>query len=275
MSRNSIPGLTFLFLFVSVALRAQVGALLWSDEFNADGLPDSTKWSYEKGFVRGGEFQYYTAGRSVNAVVAGGKLRITCRKEPFPNAAFVPGDSAWNRSRDTASYTSASIHTFKKMGFLYGRIEARAKLPRGRGTWPAIWLLGENIGAGWPECGEIDIMEAFGAEPKAIYATLHYAGPDGKDAPAGKKRVRKHAVRGFHTYAIDWGPDLIVWYFDGREYFRFETEPAGETFRKPFYLIMNLAFGSSWAPQVDDAALPQQFLVDYVRYYALPQEGAR
>ncbi len=275
MSRSSIPALIVLFLAGSLALRAQVGTLLWSEEFSADGLPDSTKWSYEKGFVRGGEFQYYTAGRSVNAVVTGGKLRITCRKETFPNAAYLPGDTAWNRRRDSASYTSASIHTFRKAGFLYGRIEVRAKLPRGRGTWPAIWLLGENLRAGWPECGEIDIMEALGAEQKAVYATLHYAGPGGKDVHAGKKWVRKHQVRGFHTYAIDWTPDLIVWYFDGREYFRFETKPAGETFQKPYYLILNLAYGSSWAPQVDDAALPQQFLVDYVRYYALQEGGSR
>ncbi|MDR3246305.1 MAG: glycoside hydrolase family 16 protein, partial [Prevotellaceae bacterium] len=144
--------LFFLFFLMPGYLFCQTNKweLIWSDEFNYSGLPNSRKWNYEEGFVRNREAQYYTKARLENAKVENGELVITARKEAY----------------DAASYTSASINTRGKFEFQGGRIEVRAKLPEGRGVWPAIWTLGTNINkVGWPVCGEIDIMEFVGYEP--------------------------------------------------------------------------------------------------------------
>lgn len=132
--------------------------LAWSDEFDRDGAPDPAKWNPEVGLIRNGELQYYTRDRAKNARIENGHLVIEAHKEPFEKAA----------------YTSASLTTAGRASWTYGRIEARAKLPGGRGTWPAIWMLGDSIRTvGWPTCGEIDIMEHVGYDPEKVHCTVH------------------------------------------------------------------------------------------------------
>jgi beta-glucanase (GH16 family) len=234
--------------------------LVWSDEFNYQGLPDTNKWDYEQGFVRNHESQYYTTGRLENARVEHGHLVIEGRKEHFtpPNQAPV-------------EYTSASLTTQTKASWEYGRIEVRAKLPRGRGTWPAIWMLGINITqAGWPACGEIDIMEFLGRETNNIHGTLHYAVNGQHQSDTSIMNTAKPYEK-FHVYAIEWTPDRIDLFFDHTKYHTVFIDKAGtgfdNPFRKPQYLIINLALGGDWGGAIDDSALPQKYLIDYVRVY--------
>ena len=232
--------------------------LQWHDEFEGTGLPDSTKWGYEHGFVRNSEKQFYTRRRLENARVENGHLVITARKENY---------------RD-ANYTSASLRTKGTASWTYGRIEVRAQLPTGRGMWPAIWMLGTNIDTvGWPACGEIDIMEYVGFEPDTIYANIHTAAFNHVDGTAKGSSIHVEAPdEAFHTYAIEWTPDHIDFSVDDRNYFTFENTGGGTTewpFDQPFYLILNAAVGGSWGGQegIDDAIFPQPYRIEYVRVY--------
>ena len=234
--------------------------LVWADEFNYQGLPDPTKWSYEVGFVRNHEKQYYTKARLENARVEDGHLVIECRKEHFtpPNHAPV-------------EYTAASLITKNKASWQYGRIEVRAKLPHGKGVWPAIWMLGANHNeAGWPGCGEIDIMEFVGKEPKGIHGTVHYA-IDGKHKSDGGTLETVRPWEDYHNYALEWTPERMDIYFDDQKYHSVPVDKANQgainPFRAPQYLLLNFALGGSWGGPIDDANLPQQFLIDYVRVY--------
>jgi beta-glucanase (GH16 family) len=232
--------------------------LAWSDEFDAAGAPDAGKWDYEEGFLRNDEKQWYTRDRRENARVEGGSLVIEAHREPF----------------ERGQYTSASLVTRNRRSFLYGRLEVRAKLPRGRGMWPAVWMLGANIdGVGWPRCGEIDVMEHVGFVPGRVHATVH------TDAYNHVKGTQKGAQMDlgdlydtFHVYAVEWRPEKIEFFVDGRSYLSFAKEPGGEAvwpFDREHYLIMNVAVGGSWGGQqgIDDAVFPQRMTVDYVRYY--------
>lgn len=234
--------------------------LVWSDEFNADGLPDTNKWGYEVGFVRNHEKQYYTKSRLENARVENGNLVIECRKEHFTPPNHSP-----------VEYTAASLTTQHKESWQYGRIEVRAKLPQGKGVWPAIWMLGTNITrVGWPRCGEIDIMEFVGKEPDQIHGTIHFFAND-KHASDHKSLKVSRPFDDFHVYAIEWTPEKIDFYFDQQKYQTARIDKAdqngGNPFREPQYLILNFALGGSWGGEVDDSILPQQFLIDYVRVY--------
>jgi beta-glucanase (GH16 family) len=234
---------------------------VWSDEFNYQGLPDPAKWDYEEGFVRNHEKQYYTRGRPENARVENGMLVLECRKEEYTPAKHSP-----------VAYTSASLVTRESAGWLYGRIEVRAKLPQGKGVWPAIWTLGTNMPTvGWPACGEIDILEYVGKDPDLIHATIHYAGDDGKHKMNHKQFTTAKPYNDFHTYAIEWFPDRIDFYFDNT---KFQTAlldkadlGAENPFRKPHKLLINLALGGSWGGEIEDAAANQKYLIDYVRIY--------
>jgi beta-glucanase (GH16 family) len=240
--------------------RAGQWELTWSDEFDYQGLPDRTKWGYEEGFVRNHESQYYTRARLQNARVENGLLIIECRKEPFKP-----------ENHDAVAYTAASLTTLNKFSCQYGRIEVRAKLPKGKGVWPAIWALGTNISqVGWPACGEIDIMESVGKEPNNIYGTLHYA-VDGQHLSDGGKLETAKPYDAFHLYAIEWSPDRIDFFFDSRKYHTVLLDKVGtgadHPFRKPYYLLINFALGGARGGPFDDAILPQQYLIDYVRIY--------
>jgi beta-glucanase (GH16 family) len=235
--------------------------LVWSDEFDHPGLPDKSRWGYEEGFIRNGESQYYTVSRPENARVEDGMLVIEGRKENFAAAT----------SKKPADYTSASVTTEGKASWTYGRLEVRAKLPEGKGMWPAIWTLGDNIHAiGWPKCGEIDIMEFVGKAPADIHGTIHYD-KNGQHASNGGSTPIKNPSDGFHTYAVEWWPDRIDFFFDDKKYRTSPLADAGvgeeNAFRKPHYLILNLALGGSWGGAIDDSRLPQKFLIDYVRVY--------
>jgi beta-glucanase (GH16 family) len=246
--------------------------LVWADEFSAPGLPDPAKWGYETGFVRNNEAQYYTKARAQNARVENGVLVIEGRKE-----AYTASDGK------TAAYTSASVTTQGKFDLTYGRVEIRAKLPRGHGIWPAIWMLGTNITRiGWPKCGEIDIMEFVGHEPEKVFATVHWFDPAKTDRETGKQGGHaslggnlpgQKPSDGFHLYAVEWFADRMDFYYDDATYFSCPLDKAGageeNPFRKPHYLILNLAIGGSWGGQkgIDDAVFPQRYEIDYVRFY--------
>jgi beta-glucanase (GH16 family) len=245
--------------------------LVWSDEFDRDGLPDPAKWNYEDGFVRNQEKQFYTRGRKENARVENGLLVIEGRKEQFKNPRYKAGAANSRSADEYADYTAASLITSKKASWLYGRIEVRAKQPQGQGVWPAIWMLGDNFNtAGWPRCGEIDIMEFVGHDPNHVHATVHFS-LDEKHKSSGSKLQTPAPYNDFHIYVLEWNKDCMDFFFDDRKYHTFELKAADEkgenAFRKPQFLMMNLALGGSWGGKIDDAIMPQKFLIDYVRVY--------
>ncbi len=251
--------------------------LVWSDEFDKPGLPNPAKWDYETGFIRNNEQQYYTRQRQENARVEDGMLIIEARKEQWKNDAYDPAAGSGRRSREFADYTSASLTTQGKASWTCGRIEVRAKLPSGRGTWPAIWTLGTNRReVGWPACGEIDIMEFVGFEPGVIHANIHtreynHVRGTGK----GDKIDIADASEAFHVYAVDWEADHIDFFVDNQKYFTFRNEGTGDDvwpYDKDQHLIINLAIGGSWGGQkgIDDSIFPQRYCIDYVRVYQKP-----
>ncbi|MBE6427123.1 MAG: glycoside hydrolase family 16 protein [Planctomycetaceae bacterium] len=236
--------------------------LVWSDEFDGVGLPNPQKWGYEYGFVRNRESQFYTREREKNVYQKNGVLTIESFKEHF------------EENGQTAEITSGSITTEGKAAWTYGRIEVSAKLPKGRGAWPAIWMLGTNIREiGWPKCGEIDIMEYVGFNPTQIHATVH-AGDAGKHTHTSKGsfiRIPEVEDR-FAVYAVEWTKDKMDFFVDDELYFTFKRgdrniEPW--PFDKPHYLILNTAIGGAWggAKGIDEAIFPCRFEIDYVRVY--------
>lgn len=241
--------------------------LVWSDEFNGDG-PDPGKWAYDTERNRQGwynnELQYYSAGRSENARVEQGRLIIEAHKERLDPARFAD----WGGQR----YTSARLLS-AGTGWTYGFFEVRARLPCGRGTWPAIWMLPVQLDK-WPDDGEIDIMEHVGSQPNVIHATLHtglFNHSIGTQRGASKPLAT--ACGNFHRYQLDWRPDAITIGFDGKAFMRIANDrPGGKgawPFTVPFRMILNLAIGGDWAGSkgIDDAALPQRLEVDYVRVW--------
>jgi len=270
MTRRSIspetPGFVLLLALAALTLASCAAPdapskleLVWAEEFNADGPPDPATWGYEVGFIRNQEAQYYTAGRAENARVEGGCLVIESRHEDYAGA----------------SYTSASVNTLGKKEFFCGRIEVRAKIPTGVGSWPAIWMMGTDITrAGWPECGEIDVMENVGYEPDTIYATVHTPGSvndPGKVDKGGQITVSA-PYADFHVYAVEWRPDRLDFFVDGRNYFTYRKDArysAYWRFSKPFYVLLNTAVGGTWGGMhgIDDGIFPLQYSIDYVRYF--------
>ena len=240
--------------------------LVWSDEFNGPNgsLPDARKWTYDLGGSGWGnkELESYTS-RPVNIQQKNGNLVITARRENYTGKDGIP-----------RHYTSARIRTQGLFAQAYGRFEARMKLPTGQGIWPAFWLLGANVKhAGWPSCGEIDIMETIGA-PATMYSTIHgpgYSGAHGISAkytlPSGER-----VDHGFHTYAVEWAPHDIKFFFD-RHLIVERTAaslPTGAhwVYDHPFFILLNLAVGGAWPGNPDAGTkFPQKMLVDYVRVY--------
>jgi beta-glucanase (GH16 family) len=260
---------------MAAALAAgQERKLIWSDEFNTPGAPDPAKWGYESGFVRNEENQFYTEGRRENARVEKGVLVLEARKERWPNPQHQSGAKDWRQSRRETAYTSASVTTQGKAEWTYGRVEVRAKLPTGRGLWPAIWLLGASCPAvGWPLCGEIDIMENVGYDPDVIHANIHtQAYNHVQKTNKGGKITVPAPWRDFHVYAVDWTPERMEFSVDGKVYFRFLNERKGAEvwpFDKPHYLILNIAVGGAWGATkgIDDTVFPQRMEIDWVRVY--------
>jgi len=236
--------------------------LVWQDEFNKSGLPDSCKWSYEKGYVRNREMQYYTVNRPENAVQRDGNLVITARND----SAMIDGQ--------IRPVTSASLITRNKGDWKYGRIEVRAKLPMCLGTWPAIWMMPTTrVYGGWPKGGEIDMMEHVGYDPHKIYFNLHTEKYNhSKGTGRGSSVDCLNPDKEFHVYAVEWFEDHIDWFFDDKKVFTIQDDGEGwESWPldQPFYLIINFAFGGAWGGSqgVDLSGLPQEYLIDYVRVF--------
>jgi beta-glucanase (GH16 family) len=224
--------------------------LTWSDEFNGNEI-DRTKWNFEIGDdIRNNESQYYTA-RNTNARIENGSLIIEAHKEKY----------------NGADYTSASLLTRGLHSFWYGRIEMRAKLPHGAGTWPAFWTTGTNyINVGWPECGEIDIMEYLGRMPGIIHGTVHYTSNTGTHISQGGNKTINDPQE-FKTYSIEWDEDHIKFFVNDINYYSFDIG-NNEAFRKPHILRLNFALGGWWGKEIDDSMLPQKYIIDYVRVYS-------
>jgi beta-glucanase (GH16 family) len=242
--------------------------LVWSDEFSGpDGSsPDSNKWTYDLGGKGWGnnELESYT-DRKENAHLEKGNLAITAQKESFTGTDGVKRD-----------YTSARLKTQGLFAQTYGRFEARIKIPEGQGMWPAFWMLGQDIpSAGWPKCGEIDIMENIGKEPATIHGSLH--GPSSTANTSDLTAIfslptHENYADDFHLYAVEWEPDVVRFYVDSNLYATFHSSdwPAGGkwVFDHPFFIILNLAVGGDWPGSPDASTkFPQSMLVDYVRVY--------
>ncbi len=243
--------------------------LVWSDEFNTTGrqLPASSQWAYDvyrntAGWYNG-ELQYYGNARSQNSVVHDGRLFITARKE-----ALQGGVADWGGQ----AYTSARLVTKGKQTWTYGFFDIRAKLSCGQGTWPAIWMLGDSS-AGWPDQGEIDIMEQTGWDKATVLATIHTRAGYGGNGSTGRTAV-PGACDTFHNYQMHWTPSAIDFYVDGvsfRPSYRKTANPTGWPFDKPQYLLLNVAVGGTLGGAVQDATLSTSSLeVDYVRVYQSP-----
>jgi beta-glucanase (GH16 family) len=233
----------------------------WQDEFDYTGKPDGTKWDYDLGGSGWGnnELQYYT-DNATNASVANGKLTITLRKE----------------NKDGRSYTSARLVTRKKFDFLYGRIEIKAKLPSGKGTWPALWTLPTDYDYGsWPASGEFDIMEHVGYDPNVVHISAHTSKYNFKlkNGKTGTRTVDS-AVTEYHVYRMDWTPYSIKGYIDGALILEYVNDGSGSAvwpFDKRFHLLFNIAYGGDWGGSqgLDTNIFPASMDVDYVRYYKM------
>lgn len=248
------------------SMETPYGKLIWSDEFDQDGVPDPKKWSYDMGGHGWGnqELQHYT-NRPENARVEEGVLIIEALKEEFLSA----------------QYTSARLVTKNKGDWMYGRVEVSAKLPQGRGTWPAIWMLPTDSPYGyWPSGGEIDIMEHVGFQPGSVHANIH-TGKYNHSIGTGKgktTRVDTYDTE-FHVYAVEWRPYVLDFFIDDTLYFTYvyDWEKDGEDgymawpFDKDFHLVLNIAVGGAWGGQrgVDDSIFPQKMEIEYVRVYDL------
>ena len=241
--------------------------LVWSDEFNGPNgsALDSSKWVRETGGGGWGnnELEYYTA-RPENAYQQDGNLVITVLQEKYTGTDGV-----------TKNYTSARLKTLGKFSQTFGRFEARMKIPRGQGIWPAFWMLGTDIEKpGWPDCGEIDIMENIGKEPSFVHGTIHgpgYSGANGIGAPYALPGNQNFADD-FHLYAVEWEPNAIRFYVDDHLYTtRTPADlPKGAkwVYDHPFFLLLNVAVGGYWPGNPDASSVfPQTMLVDYVRVY--------
>ena len=225
--------------------------LVWSDEFNTDGAPDTSKWGYDigAGGWGNGESQYYTNSAN-NVIVEGGNLKITAKAQNLSGS----------------NYTSARLKSENKFEFKYGKVEVRAKLPAGGGTWPAIWMLGENYATNtWPACGEIDIMEHKGNEPNKIHGSLHYPGNFGGNANTNTTMITGASSQ-FHVYKAVWSPNSIKIYVDN-VLFHTVANSGSLPFNANFFLILNVAMGGNFGGTIDPAFSQSAMEVDYVRVY--------
>lgn len=243
---------------------AQNWSLIWADEFDYTGLPDPQKWVYDVGGDGWGnnELQYYTENRPENARVEDGQLIIEARQESYGGN----------------EYTSARLLTRGKGDWLYGRVEVRAKLPGGKGAWPAIWMLPTNWEYGdWPASGEIDIMEYVGYDPDVLHFTVHTdAYNHSINTEVGGSTRLDDPEGSYYTYAIEWFPDRIDFFVNDVKHFSFENENKTFSewpFDKAFHLILNIAIGGNWGgvEGVDDSLFPKTMEVDYVRVYKSPE----
>lgn len=253
----------FAFLLASLPLTSATnGKLVWSDEFNGpkNSAPDPAKWTYDLGGGGWGNQELETYTKSSGNILEDGKGHLAIRAVKLGPQHF----------------TSARIKTEGKFTFTYGKVEARIKIPYGQGIWPAFWMLGVDISsAGWPQSGEVDVMENVGKEPTLVHGTIHGPGYSGKGgisfafpSPGGKP-----FSKGFHVYTVEWLPDSIKFFVDDSLYGTVTPASLPEgtvwVYNHPFFLLLNLAVGGGWPGNPDaTTSFPQTMLVDWVRVYA-------
>lgn len=225
--------------------------VIWSDEFNVNGAPDTNKWTAQlwgPGRVNN-ELQSYTE-RPENVIVEGGVLKIKAIREKY----------------GTGDFTSGRLESIGKFDFTYGKVVIRAKVPTGVGTWPAVWMLGSNIGTvGWPACGEIDILESVGKNPNQNHSSLHSPGRSGSTPDTATIKVPNDNTE-FHIYEADWRADSIKFSVDGVVFYTFINSDKFP-FNKKFFLIVNVAMGGAWGGPVDPNFTTSNLEVDYIRVY--------
>ncbi len=244
--------------------------LVWADEFNTNGAPDPANWNYEHGFVRNHEQQWY---QEENAFCTNGLLVIEARREPKPNPIFSASSGDWKKSRAQIDYTSASLTTRKRHEFTYGKFEMRARIDTRPGSWPAFWTLGATPHIGWPEGGEIDIMEFYNG---TVLANFGYS----LDQKIKWNTVRKPIAelggeawsREFHIWTMTWDEKKFELRLDGALMNQFELADAdnadeGNPFRRPEYIILNQAIGGDSGGDPAQTVFPIRFEVDWVRVY--------
>jgi beta-glucanase (GH16 family) len=257
-----VPGSDMMSTDLATPLPLPNRTLVWQDEFEgaAGAAPDSSKWSFDVGGSGWGNAQLeYDTDRATNVALDGnGRLVITARKEAYMGKAYTSG-----RINSIDHYTKA-----------YGRFEARIQMPRGKGMWPAFWLLGGNVGQiGWPDCGEIDIVENKGQEPYTVHGTVHGPGYSGGQSISSYKNLLGMPLADdFHIYAIEWAPGSVTFSVDDFEYFTFTPAQLPRNtqwvFDHPFGILLNLAVGGNYlGPPDSSTVFPQQMVVDYVRVY--------
>jgi beta-glucanase (GH16 family) len=236
-------------------------AIVWSDEFSKDGQPDPAKWSHDTSLNKTGwhnqELQYYAGPRAKNAFVRNGRLIITARKESMREKPD------WGGQR----YTSARLITRGKGDWTYGFFEIRAKLPCGKGTWPAIWML--NSPAIWPAGGELDIMEHVGREPGRVFSTVHTEKGHGGNGSGGAVQIAD-ACHAFHNYQMHWTADWVRFGVDGVVHFEYKNPRLGPEqwpFDTPQFLILNIAVGGLFGGEVDERIFPVSMEIEHVRVY--------
>jgi len=245
--------------------------LVWSDEFNKDGPPDSSSWTYENGFVRNQELQWY---QPENARCENGYLIIEARREEKPNPAYVPGSKDWRTKRPIINYTSACLITRGRKTWQYGRFEMKAKIDISPGLWPAWWTLG--TAGRWPANGEIDIMEYYRKRLLANIACLNkehgaewFSNTFSTDSLGGKKWSAK-----FHIWRMDWTKEFIALYVDNQLLNKVSLDSlinkdgsGFNPFKQPHYMLLNLAIGGTSGGDPSDTPFPKEFVIDYVRVY--------
>jgi beta-glucanase (GH16 family) len=254
----TVCALLVLFSFCNHSSPDKKYQLVWQDEFDGTQI-DASSWGFDTGGEGWGnnELEYYT-DRPENASVSGGNLVITARKEDYNGRA----------------YTSARMITKGKRSFLYGRADIRAKLPKGQGIWPALWMLGQNIDeVGWPKCGEIDIMELLGHAPDTVYGTVHWGVSENELHSKGDRFVLQtgNFSDDFHVFSVLWEEDSLQILVDDYPYLTITKQEFAANeypFDKPQYFLFNIAVGGDWPGSPDASTVfPQQMLVDYIRVF--------
>ncbi|MBO4332590.1 MAG: glycoside hydrolase family 16 protein [Paludibacteraceae bacterium] len=258
---------------LSVNMFAKQGwQLVWNDEFDYQGAPDESKWSFD---TQGNnwdwgndEAQNYTPKENKNAWVEDGNLVIEARKEPY----------RWYGDGQTKEYTSARLRTLGKGDWLYGKVEVRALLPKGRGMWPAIWMLAsEEKYGGWPNSGELDIMENVGFDPNKIHCNIHTEAYNHKNnTNKGNTVSTSNPNENWHVYSMEWDAEKVIFFLDGNQVFRFDNEHKSYKewpYDQKFHLLLNVAVGGGWGGEqgIDNSVFPQRMLVDYVRVYQMAE----
>ena len=252
VTAKGITGTTAISKSIDITVTISTG-LVWSDEFDIPGAPNASKWGYDIGTGAGGwgnnELQYYT-NRADNSYVSAGTLKIIAKKEAYQGS----------------QYTSARLLSKGKYSFKYGKVEVRAKLPAGIGTWPAIWMLGDNFSTvSWPACGEIDIMEHRGSELNKITGAFHYPGFYGGSAKVNTTTIA-NATTEFHIYKLEWTATVMNIFVDDKLFHSLPNN-ANIPYNQNFFFLLNIAMGGGFGGAVDPSFSSATFEIDYVRVY--------